>query len=117
MPLDGIVEDDGELVVPYDAALVRDAPAIDPDAALDEAEQDRLARRDAMPANDADDDRDDRESQADRSRPAELTAHRGPGRGSGRRCGARFVPQFVPQAGWPTRLRTRKKPANAGLFL
>jgi hypothetical protein len=43
VPLDGIVEQNGDLVVPYDAELVRDAPAIDPDAALDEAEQERLA--------------------------------------------------------------------------
>jgi PRC-barrel domain/Domain of unknown function (DUF2382) len=44
IPLEGIVERDGELVAPYDAELVHDAPAIDPDEALDEAEQQRLAR-------------------------------------------------------------------------
>jgi hypothetical protein len=50
VPLDGIVEQDGDLVVPYDAELVRDAPAIDPDAALDESEQERLAGHYATPA-------------------------------------------------------------------
>jgi hypothetical protein len=45
VPLDRMVErDDGDLTVPYDSELVRDAPAIDPDAALDDAEQQRLAR-------------------------------------------------------------------------
>jgi sporulation protein YlmC with PRC-barrel domain len=44
VPLEGIVEQEDDLVVPHDAELVRDAPAIDPDAALDEAEQERLAR-------------------------------------------------------------------------
>jgi sporulation protein YlmC with PRC-barrel domain len=44
IPLAGIREQDGDLVVPYDAELVRDAPAMDPDAALDDAEQERLAR-------------------------------------------------------------------------
>jgi hypothetical protein len=44
VPLAGIVERDGELIAPYDAELVHDAPAIDPDEALDEAEQQRLAR-------------------------------------------------------------------------
>jgi sporulation protein YlmC with PRC-barrel domain len=44
VPLEGIVEQDDDLVVPHDAELVRDAPAIDPDAALEEAEQERLAR-------------------------------------------------------------------------
>jgi hypothetical protein len=43
IPLEGIVERDGELIAPYDAELVHDAPAIDPDEALDEAEQQRLA--------------------------------------------------------------------------
>jgi hypothetical protein len=43
VPLEGIEEREGDLVVPHDAALVRDAPSIDPDEALDEAEQDRLA--------------------------------------------------------------------------
>jgi len=50
LPLEGIVERDGELVAPYDAELVHDAPAIDPDEALDDAEQTRLARHyDAPP--------------------------------------------------------------------
>jgi hypothetical protein len=42
VPLDGIEERDGDLVVPYEAALVRDAPAVDPDVALTEDEQRRL---------------------------------------------------------------------------
>ena len=46
VPLDGMSEreDGGDLTVPYDAEVVRDAPSMDPDAALDEAEQERLAR-------------------------------------------------------------------------
>jgi sporulation protein YlmC with PRC-barrel domain len=55
VPLDRMAErDDGDLTVPYDSELVRDAPAIDPDAALDEAEQQRLARHygTASPATD-----------------------------------------------------------------
>jgi PRC-barrel domain/Domain of unknown function (DUF2382) len=45
VPLEGIVERDGDLVTPHDAELVRDAPALDPDdLALDDAEQARLAR-------------------------------------------------------------------------
>lgn len=45
VPLDGIEERDGDLVVPHDAELVRDAPSLDPDdGALDDAEQERLAR-------------------------------------------------------------------------
>jgi hypothetical protein len=44
LPLDGLVERDGDLIAPYDAELVRDAPAVDPDEALDESEQERLAR-------------------------------------------------------------------------
>jgi hypothetical protein len=39
-----MVERDDDLVVPYDAARVRGAPSVDADAALDEAEQDRLAQ-------------------------------------------------------------------------
>jgi hypothetical protein len=50
IPLEGIIERDGELIAPYDAEHVHDAPAIDPDEALDEAEQQRLARHyDAPP--------------------------------------------------------------------
>jgi hypothetical protein len=50
IPLEGIKERDEELIAPYDAELVRNAPAIDPDEALDEAEQQRLARHyDATP--------------------------------------------------------------------
>jgi hypothetical protein len=50
IPLEGIVERDGELIAPYDAELVHDAPAIEPDEALDDAEQTRLARHyDAPP--------------------------------------------------------------------
>jgi hypothetical protein len=44
VPLAEVQERDGDLVLPYDAELVRDAPNIDPDASLDEAEQERLAR-------------------------------------------------------------------------
>jgi sporulation protein YlmC with PRC-barrel domain len=45
VPLEGIEERDGDLVVPHDAELVRDAPSLDPDeGALSEAEQERLAR-------------------------------------------------------------------------
>ncbi|MCW2996232.1 MAG: photosystem reaction center subunit [Conexibacter sp.] len=44
VPLARIAEREGDLVVPYDAELVRDAPKIDPDTGLDEAEQERLAR-------------------------------------------------------------------------
>jgi PRC-barrel domain protein len=44
VPLDGIAEQDDELVADYDAELIRDAPAVDPDEVLDEAEQARLAR-------------------------------------------------------------------------
>jgi hypothetical protein len=44
IPLARVVEHDGDLVVPYDSELVRDAPNIDPDAGLDDAEQQRLAR-------------------------------------------------------------------------
>lgn len=39
VPLAGAREDDGDLVVPYDAALVRDAPSLDPDAALSPEEE------------------------------------------------------------------------------
>jgi hypothetical protein len=50
LPLEGIVERDGDLIAPYDAELVHDAPAIDPDEALDDEEQMRLARHyDAPP--------------------------------------------------------------------
>ena len=50
LPLEGIVERDDELIAPYDAELVHDAPAIDPDEALDDAEQARLAHHyDAPP--------------------------------------------------------------------
>lgn len=50
LPLEGIVERDDELIAPYDAELVHDAPAIDPDEALDDAEQTRLAHHyDAPP--------------------------------------------------------------------
>jgi hypothetical protein len=50
IPLEGIIDRDGELIAPYDAEHVHDAPAIDPDEALDEAEQRRLARHyDAPP--------------------------------------------------------------------
>jgi PRC-barrel domain/Domain of unknown function (DUF2382) len=50
LPLEGLVERDGELIAPYDAELVHDAPAIDPDEALDDAEQTRLAHHyDAPP--------------------------------------------------------------------
>jgi len=44
IPLDGVVERDGNLVVPFDAALVRDAPSLDPDEALEPEEEQRLSR-------------------------------------------------------------------------
>jgi hypothetical protein len=44
VPLAEIQERDGDLVLPYDAELVRDAPNLEPDASLDEGEQERLAR-------------------------------------------------------------------------
>jgi hypothetical protein len=45
VPLEGIEDRDGDLVVPHAAELVRDAPAIDPAAGvLDDADQQRLAR-------------------------------------------------------------------------
>jgi hypothetical protein len=44
VPLEGIVEREGDLVLPHPASLVRDAPSVDPDEALDDAEQERLAR-------------------------------------------------------------------------
>jgi hypothetical protein len=43
LPLDGLIERDDELVAPYPAQLVRDAPSIDPDTALDPADEERLA--------------------------------------------------------------------------
>jgi sporulation protein YlmC with PRC-barrel domain len=43
VPLDGVEERDGDLVVPYDADHVRDAPSVAPDAALEPDEADRLA--------------------------------------------------------------------------
>jgi sporulation protein YlmC with PRC-barrel domain len=49
VPLAGVVEDGDDLVLPHDAELVRDAPAIDPDGALDDAEQERLARHYGAP--------------------------------------------------------------------
>jgi sporulation protein YlmC with PRC-barrel domain len=44
VPLADMTEREGDLVVPYDSELVRDAPNLDPDASLDDAEQERLAR-------------------------------------------------------------------------
>jgi hypothetical protein len=43
LPLDGLIERDDELVAPYPAQLVRDAPSIDPDTALDPGDEERLA--------------------------------------------------------------------------
>jgi sporulation protein YlmC with PRC-barrel domain len=43
VPLAGMQERDGDLVVPHDAELVRDAPALDPDATLSERDEQRLA--------------------------------------------------------------------------
>src|SRR5215212_10266136 len=42
VPLEGIREEDGDLVVPYEKALISDAPNLDPDAALTEDEQQAL---------------------------------------------------------------------------
>jgi hypothetical protein len=57
VPLDRMTERDGDLVVPYDSELVRDAPNLDPDAGLDEAEQERLARHyGTAPATSSDED-------------------------------------------------------------
>lgn len=42
VPLDGVTERDDELVVPYARDVVKDAPNVDPDVALDEAEEARL---------------------------------------------------------------------------
>jgi hypothetical protein len=44
VPLSGVREEDGDLHVPYDAALVRDAPNIDPEAVLSPEEEDTLGR-------------------------------------------------------------------------
>jgi hypothetical protein len=44
VPLDGIRDDEGDLLVSYDAALVRDAPSIDPDATLSPEEEEILGR-------------------------------------------------------------------------
>ena len=49
VPLARMVERDDDLVVPYDSELVRDAPNLDPDASLDDAEQQRLARHYGTP--------------------------------------------------------------------
>jgi sporulation protein YlmC with PRC-barrel domain len=43
VPLDGVEDRDGDLVVPYDADHVRAAPSVDPDAALADEEAERLA--------------------------------------------------------------------------
>jgi hypothetical protein len=81
VPLRDVTERNGDLVVPYDAELVRDAPAIDPDASLDEAEQERLARHYAAPEGEraadgegaADEDRaPDGEGAADEDRAPEM---------------------------------------------
>jgi hypothetical protein len=44
LPLAGIVERDDDLIAPYAAQQVRDAPAIDPDESLGDEDQERLAR-------------------------------------------------------------------------
>lgn len=44
MPLAGVREEDGDLHVPFDGELVRDAPNIDPEAVLSPEEEDALAR-------------------------------------------------------------------------
>jgi hypothetical protein len=63
VPLAGMTERDDDLVVPHDAELVRDAPALDPDdLTLGDAEQERLADHygsdRAIPASDDDAGRD-----------------------------------------------------------
>jgi len=67
VPLSELAEREGDLVVPYDAELVRDAPAIDPDASLDEAEQERLARHYAGPDGERAPDDDERAPEMIRS--------------------------------------------------
>jgi hypothetical protein len=44
VPLAGVREEGGDLHVPFDAELVRDAPNIEPDAVLSPDEEDALAR-------------------------------------------------------------------------
>jgi hypothetical protein len=44
VPLDGVREDGGDLHVPFDGDLVRDAPNMDPEAVLSPEEEDALAR-------------------------------------------------------------------------
>jgi hypothetical protein len=44
IPLDGVAERDGDLVVPLDAALVRDAPSLDPDESLAPEDEEQLSR-------------------------------------------------------------------------
>lgn len=43
VPLGGAEERDGDVVLPYEAALVRDAPKLDPDATLDPDEEHALS--------------------------------------------------------------------------
>jgi hypothetical protein len=50
VPLDGMVERDGDLVVPHPADRVRDAPSVDPDDALDEEEIARLGEHYGEPS-------------------------------------------------------------------
>lgn len=44
VPLGGITDHDGDLLVPWDAETVRAAPSLDPDAALSDAEERALAQ-------------------------------------------------------------------------
>ncbi len=50
VPVARMTERDGDLVVPYASALVRDAPRVEPGSSLDEAEQQRLALHYGMTA-------------------------------------------------------------------
>src|SRR4051812_36362749 len=42
VPISSVTEDDDDLVVPYTAEQVKDAPRVDPDVALTEAEEEAL---------------------------------------------------------------------------
>jgi PRC-barrel domain/Domain of unknown function (DUF2382) len=58
VPLAGMEEADGDLRVPYPAERVRDAPNVDPEIALSEAEEDRLAEHYGAPLRTEGDERE-----------------------------------------------------------